>query len=330
MNLIKNIKRTLKNISKRIFKYFARRIGNKIVYHMARLGYGTNECMEIGCLPVLTHFYQPIPDIRDLEKRDVWNNVSKLSGVSWNPQKYMENLKELSKFANECEWPNEATGREMDFHINNGNFSYGCASVLHSIIRRNKPAKIIEIGSGNSSRIIIAALQKNVVEDNNYNPEYIIIDPYSPLDISNFPSFTKLLKEQVETIDISIFQNLSKNDILFIDSSHVCKIGSDVNFEILEILPILNRGVYVHFHDIGLPYEYPKVYATNPDFRVFWTEAYLLQAFLAFNNEYEIILPLCYIQTNFENDFRTLFKKGNDAVLWASGSFWIKSIRENK
>jgi hypothetical protein len=135
------------------------------------------------------------------------------------------------------------------------------------------------------------------------------------------------MKQQIETTDISIFKELSANDILFIDSSHVCKIGSDVNFEILEVLPILNPGVFIHFHDIALPYEYPKIYATNPEFRVFWTESYLLQAFLSCNHDFEIVLPVAYIQSVYQSDFRRIFDKGNNAALWHSGSFWIKRVK---
>jgi len=304
-------------------------LGPRIVRYMASSGEGTNKCLDIGCLPVLTHFYQPIPDLKDLERRNVWENVSKLNGIIWKPQKYLENLKELAKFADECDWPYEPVNRDaMEFYINNTCFSYGCASMLHSIIRKNKPKRIIEVGSGHSSRVIAAALKANITDDNGYYPEYTIIDPYSLLDITKFPGNAKLLKEQVENVDVSIFKELSNNDILFIDSSHVCKIGSDVNFEILEVLPTLNSGVFVHFHDIELPYEYSKIYATNPKFRMFWTEQYLLQAFLTCNKQFEIFLPLCYIQRNHEDEFRTLFKKGNNSVLWHSGSFWIKCVKD--
>ena len=115
--------------------------------------------------------------------------------------------------------------------------------------------------------------------------------------------------------------------ILFIDSSHVCKMGSDVNFEILEILPSLNTGVYVHFHDINLPYEYPKIYATNPNFRMFWTESYLLQAFLTCNNEYQIVLPMDYLQRHYLDDLKNSFPASTKTEFgWVSGSFWIKRI----
>jgi len=300
------------------------RYGPEIVFCMASTGIGTDECMDKGCLPVLTHFYQPIPNLKELERRKVWDKVSDLAGIAWNPHEYLQYLHELADYANECDWPNEPlpNATPMSFHINNTSFSYGCASVLHSIIRKNEPKRIIEIGSGNSSKIIASALSATQI-----NTRYTIIDPYSLIDVACYPKGSDLLKKPVEEVDLSVFLELQEKDILFIDSSHVCKIGSDVNFEILDILPKLNKGVYVHFHDIDLPFEYSKVYATTPTFRMFWTESYLLQAFLSHNNKYKIILPMAFIQRNHAEIFKRLFPKGNNAKLWGSGSFWIKCIK---
>jgi len=100
--------------------------------------------------------------------------------------------------------------------------------------------------------------------------EYVIIDPY-PLDIikNELKNITKLIIEKGELLDSAFFDQLQKNDILFIDSGHTVKTGSDVNYLILDILPRIKPGVVIHFHDISLPYEYPKIYYTNPQFRVF-------------------------------------------------------------
>jgi hypothetical protein len=118
---------------------------------------------------------------------------------------------------------------------------------------------------------------------------------------------------------------LGKNDVLFIDSGHTVRVGGDVNYLIPDILPRLAQGVIIHFHDIGLPYEYPKVYSTNPKFRVFWTEAYLLQAFLCYNNEFEILLALNYLTTEHMASFRSAFPFYRPQSHGGkSGSFWIR------
>jgi len=301
----------------------AKTIGPEVVHYMASTGQGTNECMEKGCLPVLAHFYQPIPDLKDLEERKVWDKVSELKGIEWKPKEYLKNLKELSVYADECDWPDDPTDDPMQFYTNNASFSYGCASALHSMIRKIKPKRVIEVGSGKSSLVIADAIKANKTDT-----EYTIIDPYSSIENTElFPKNTKLVLEQVENIDLSTFKKLSENDILFIDSSHVCKIGSDVNFEILEVLPSLKKGVYIHFHDIPLPYEYSKTYATAPGFRMFWTESYLLQAFLSNNDNFKIILPMAYIQKSHTEEFRKLFPKGDSATSWGSGSIWIKRVK---
>ncbi len=131
----------------------------------------------------------------------------------------------------------------------------------------------------------------------------------------------------MECIDPKLFDILGENDILFVDSGHTVRTGSDVNFIILEVLPRIRPDVIVHFHDISLPYEYSKGYFTNPQFRMFWTEAYLLQAFLSCSNNFEILLAISYLQTDHMSSFCNVFSRFNLADNWAnSGSFWIRRV----
>ena len=294
---------------------------------IARTGEGSDMCLKKGFLPVLVHFYQPIPDIEDLERRNVWERISELPGISFIPQKYLKLMKRFGeKYSVECKWPNEPTKNPSDFYLNNNCFSYGCASSLHCMIREYKPRRIIEVGSGHSSKIIREAIEKNKSE-NGIKVDYKIIDPYFSLEEKAFSSDTSIIRKKVENVKPDIFKSLKENDILFIDSSHVCKIGSDVNYEILEILPNLNKGVIVHFHDVSLPYEYSKTYATNPAFRMFWTEAYLLQAFLAHNDYFEILLPMTYLQRDHEEEYRKVFPFSRETQNFGSGSFWIRRVK---
>lgn len=295
---------------------------------MAFTGIGTDNCMKNGFLPVRIHYYQPVPDILELEKRNAWDNVSKMRGIKFEPEKSIEFIKLLAlKYSNECNWQNEPLLNQNLFHLHNGSFSYGCAAPLHCIIREYKPKRIIEIGSGNSSKVIASAIELNIFD--NHFTEYTIIDPYSSLNQSNFPKSTNIIRQPVELMNLEIFELLEENDILFIDSSHVCKIGSDVNFEILEILPRLKKGVIIHFHDIPLPFEYSKTYATNSNFRVFWTESYLLQAFLICNNDFQIILPMSYLQKYYLEDLQNAFPHSTKTEFgWVSGSFWLKRISD--
>lgn len=297
----------------------------KIVEEMAETGRGTDACLEHHCLPMQVHFYSPVPDIKDLAARRVWDRRSLLPGVDFQVDKQLRFLMELGRqFGNECRWPLKPTGDPSDFHTVNGCFSYGCAASLHTMIRYLRPRQLIEIGSGFSSRVISAAVKCNSDEGNPC--QYVIVDPFPGEGITGGRlSQDRLIQERVELLEAETFEALGENDILFIDSGHTVRTGSDVNFLFLEVLPRLRPGVVIHVHDICLPYEYPKVYFTNPSFRVFWTEAYLLQAFLAFNTEFEVLLAMNFIQTDHMGAFCEAFPHFNLEENWAhSGSFWIR------
>ena len=298
----------------------------KLVYNIAVTGELSDECLEAGALPMLVHFYSPVPDIKDLKARDVWSKRSDLPGIDFRPEFQINFIKELGiEFGNECVWPENPTGDDRDFFTNNNGFSYGCASALHTMIRKHKPKNIIEIGSGNSSKIIgdAVALNKN---DAGKFCNYIVIDPYpNSTTRGKIKEISHLIDERVELVDLKEFEILKENDILFIDSSHTVKIGSDVNFLFLEVLPRLNPGVIIHFHDIAMPYEYSATYATTPSFRMFWTESYLLQAFLTYNSAFEVLLAMSTIQTDYMDVFCEAFPHFDLDKNWSnSGSFWIR------
>jgi len=197
------------------------------------------------------------------------------------------------------------------------------------MIRHFKPKRIIEVGSGNSSKVIYQAITKNQTETKQ-KTHYTIIDPYPSDYISQIPN-AELIAERVELVNPKIFEQLSENDLLFIDSSHSVKIGGDVTFLYLEVLPRLKPGVVIHTHDIDLPYEYPKAYATSETFRQFWTEQYLLQAFLIGNRDFEVLLGMHYIQTNQKDAFQKAFPHYDPAKhLFTSGSFWYRRLKEKK
>jgi hypothetical protein len=299
---------------------------------MARTGIGSEACLKRGCLAMPLHFYSPILDVPALEQRRVWDRRSELPGVDLNVKAQLELLKDLgSRYGDECRWPELKTDDAFQFHTNNHNFSFGCACALYSVVRFHQPRRVIEIGSGHSSLVISQALEENRKEDPSYECMYTIVDPYPGKILdpgkksSSLPALGRLDAVVVESKDTDFFKKLNRNDVLFIDSSHVVRTGGDVNFLYLDVLPVLASGVLVHCHDIGLPFEYPKVYATNPGFRVFWTEAYLLQAFLAFNNEYEVLLAMALIQADYSREFESAFPHFSpETTSYHSGSFWIR------
>ncbi len=311
-------------------KNLAARLGgamlSRIISHMARTGVGTESCLRHGALPLPVDFHSPVPDLKDLESRKIWERRSGLAGIEFRTDAQMALLLEIGqKFGQECKWPLQPTGDTHHFYLENQSFSFGCAAGTHCLLRQYKPRRVIEIGSGNSSLVISGALSLNNRESAE-KAAYIIVDPFPRPEIKKgLPALTQLVADRAELLEAGFFQELGKNDILFIDSGHVVRMGSDVNFLILDVLPRLASGVIIHFHDIALPYEYPKVYATNPKFRVFWTEAYLLQAFLCHNSEFEVLLAMNYLMRDHPKVFHAAFPSYERRPKgMVSGSFWIR------
>lgn len=297
----------------------------KVVRYMAESGRGTDYCLEEGCLPLMTHFYTPIPDIKELEKRKVWDRISSLSGLNMNGPGQVSLLTEMAtKFSKECNWPKDATDDLHQFHWLNHSFSFECASLLHYMIRFYRPKRIIEIGSGFSSRVINAAIPINQNEGSPCN--YEIVDPFPAEHTKTLKNLSSIKISKAEELPENYFSSLVSGDILFIDSGHVVRTGSDVNFLILDILPTLQPGVVIHFHDICMPREYSKTYFTNPTFRMFWTESYLLQAFLAFNNEFEVLGAVSYLRTYYPDSFQKIFPARKEG---GSESFWLRRVKKD-
>ena len=297
-----------------------------LISHMTATGLGTDACLAHGCLPLPINFYSPVPDLADLNNRQIWTRRNNLPGIEWNIAEQLAFLALIGgQFGHECNWPPSSNGDPLQYYTENNSFIFGCAASTHCMIRFSKPSHVIEIGSGFSSLVINAALEVNARESLK-SCEYTIIDPYPQQSINpGLNHLSKLMGQRVETVDPAIFQQLQANDILFIDSGHTVRIGGDVNFLILEVLPSLNPGVIVHFHDIPMPYEYSSIYYTNPAFRMLWTESYLLQAFLSCNHQFRILLALDCIMREHMEDFKRAFCHYDPAKYHnSSGSFWIQ------
>jgi hypothetical protein len=320
-NLISSLKKIVFNL----FLFFMP-IWARFFRIVARTGKGTNICLNHGFLPLPIDFYSPVPDLLELEAHDVWNKKSSLTGIDFNPDEQVKLLCKLGEsYGMECSWPGNPTENKQEFYTENNAFSFGCAAALHTIIRTYRPNRIIEIGSGNSSKVISAAILLNSAEGD--ETQYFIIDPYVSKLTEEIPNIYQIIKEKVEFTDIKSFIELGNNDILFIDSGHTVRTGSDVNYLFLDVLPRLAPGVIIHVHDINLPYEYPKAYYVNSKFRVFWTEAYLLQAFLCFNSNFKTMLAMNYLIKEHWEDYCNAFPHFNpDIHKLSSGSFWMRRI----
>mgnify|MGYP000161708116 CR=1 FL=1 len=265
----------------------------------------------------LGHFYSPIVSKVDLDtyENSLWpeNSPETLQGIDLQTERQMALLADFSKFYNELPFTVEKSGQNR-FCYNNGTYSYTDAIVLYSMIRHFGPNRIIEIGSGYSSAVMLDTKEY-------FAPklDLTFIEPYPQLLYSLFKEGDKknctVFDSGVQSVALEEFQKLWANDILFIDSSHVSKTGSDVNYELFEILPNLASGVIVHVHDMFFPFEYPKewVYEGRN-----WNEIYLLRAFLSYNQDFEILLFSHYMHTKHKSSFEKmpLTYKNTGGNLW--------------
>jgi predicted O-methyltransferase YrrM len=225
-----------------------------------------------------------------------------------------------SKFKSEYDDFPASSADPTRFHFGQTLFCSVDAELLYCMIRHFKPRNMIEIGSGMSTLLAAEAIQKNEMEGNPCR--LIAIEPHPKEFLRRgFPGFAELLETKVQSLPLARFSALEANDIVFIDSSHVVKIGGDVVYEYLEILPRLKPGVIIHCHDIFLPAEYPKEWVLN-DHR-FWTEQYLLQAFLAFNGSYEVLMAGSFLHMHHSLKLKAAFASYDPATTWP-GSFWMR------
>jgi len=261
------------------------------------------------------HFYQPIPDTQLLSET-LWSRPSELIGIDMNDAMQLDLLRNhFPKFRQEYErFPTNPTEGQTQFYFGNGLFDRADALGAYCMVRHFRPRSIIEVGSGFSSLLLGQAAAKNK------SSQLICIEPFPCEFLRNgFPGLQSLIDKKVQDIDLEFFSQLESGDILFIDSSHTVKIGGDVNYLFLEVLPRLKPGVIVHIHDIFLPFDYPRIWVLD-EFR-FWTEQYLLQAFLTFNSEFEVLLANSYLRHYHQSDLKTAFPS---LTSWGGGSFWMR------
>ncbi len=237
------------------------------------------------------HYYSPLPSLKDIQKRKKNIFIKKVPmGIDMNYEGQLEKLRLFSKMHEEI--PFYHTHKRIRFNIDNESFSYDDAPILHYMMRLLKPARVIEIGSGNSSACMLDT--NDLYLNGKVHFTFIDISFKDLKKMLREDDYGKviLLEKKVQDVDLGIFKKLEANDILFVDSSHVIKIGSDVHTILFDILPFLNAGVYIHFHDIRYPFEYMM---EDVEQRVYWNEAYIFRAFLQYNRSFTISFWLNYL-----------------------------------
>lgn len=278
------------------------------------------------------NFYSPIPDTRVIaKKRELFLQERELPGVDINLSGQLRFLNSaLAAYSGECNFSAHPTHNPYQYYVNNRAFGFLSAAVLHCMVRHYKPQTLIEVGSGFSTLVSAAALLQNRKEG--HSGELICIEPYpSKLLFSKIPGLTQLIATKVEELKPDFFNRLGANDILFVDSSHVLRLGGDVRYLYLDILPRLKKGVIIHIHDIFFPNEYPRDWVLSG--LRFWNEQYLLQAFLCNNHAFQILFCAHLLSLKYSDKLRSVFPlppalgSNAKAEYYSSSSFWMKKIR---
>ena len=262
-------------------------------------------------------YYSPIPSMNEIRKYNF--NVplpGNLPGIELNGTEQLDLLYSFETFYDELPFTDKKSNG-LRYYYENGYYCYSDAILLCCMIRHLNPQRIIEVGSGFSSCV---TLDTNEIFMGN-SIKCVFIEPYperlESLLKKNENEQTIIHKKRLQEIPLELFSELHKNDILFIDSTHVMKFNSDVNYIIHEILPALARGVYIHFHDVFYPFEYPKEWLLRG---TAWNEQYMLRAFLEYNNAFKIVLFNTYLERIYEktikNRFPLLYKN-------TGGSIWL-------
>lgn len=270
------------------------------------------------------HYYSPIHKLEDL---DCYDEVTKRSREKFtktipgfSEDKMVRRFKGLKKYFKDFDYPEEEDGKSR-YYIKNSSYPITDALMLFSMIRDLKPKRIIEIGSGFTSALMMDVNERFF----NNKIDIIFIEPYPDLLKSRINKEDKkkykIIPKGVQEVPVKEFMNLGKGDILFIDSTHVSKFNSDVNYELFDILPVLKQGVIIHFHDTFDGFEYPKIWLQDG---WAWNENYLLRAYLMGNENYEVLLMNDYLTRRHSALLLGSFPRVENIC---GGSTWIKKLK---
>jgi len=268
------------------------------------------------------HFYSPIPARREIEQdatRIFRRGEGDLPEINQNQTKQLELLGHLAKRARELELPGTPLPGKR-FYLQNDYFTCADAMTLATMLLELRPKRYLEIGSGYSSALALDI--RGQFMDGQMNCCFVEPDDrrlrslLSGKDSEN----VRIFKQRVQAVDDKVFQELGDGDFLFVDSSHVSKVGSDLNDILFRILPLLKPGVYIHFHDIFWPFEYNRQDVLGGRS---WNEAYFIRAFLANNAKYQIVLFPSWLEHSFSAEWLETFPDASDIK---ASSLWLRKV----
>ncbi len=273
------------------------------------------------------HFYSPIPDLAELEQRAgaIWGRGDlTLPGIDFNDTHQVHVLTELfPRLIGEYDYPQSGPpdDRLERFYTGNDQFGWLDSRALFVLMRAWRPKRIIEVGSGYSS-LLMADVNSRFLAG---RTEITCVEPFPrPFLKKGVPGIGRLIERRVQDVHLDDLCALEAGDWLFIDSSHVSKVGSDVNCLFLEVIPRLMPGVKVHVHDIFLPEDYPRAWITELGY--FWSEQYLLRALLSRSDAFRVLFGCHYAFLKYP-DKVSLALGLADGSGFGGGSFWFEVVK---
>jgi len=271
------------------------------------------------------HFYSPIVNTAEVISRagDLWPVRPEVLGIDFNDTSHEIVLTEyFPRHIGKYDYPESVSdeGAPIRFYTGNSQFSWLDSRALMVLLCEWQPSRIIEVGSGYSS-LLMADVNERFLDR---SCDITCVEPYPRPFLRHPPAgITRLVEQKVQDVPLDLFQTLDAGDILFIDSSHVAKTGSDVNRLYFDVLPRLKPGVRVHIHDIFLPNEYPQQWVI--EYNRSWNEQYLLRALLMYSFGFKVVFGCSYAFYRYPELVRRALALPNGNA-FAGGSFWIERL----
>lgn len=304
-------------------KSVARRIpGIYPIYRFLKFVYNAHRTRADQLLDAYPagHFHSPLPDLKKvLSRRDpvLDPDTRAIEGIELRQEEQLDLLDKIALYYSDLPFTETAVESNR-YYYRNEYFSCGDAVVLFGMLRHFKPRRIIEIGSGFSSAVMLDtndAFFGGSIDFTFIEPQpqrlYALSRPRDDLQ-------SRTIERPVQEVDLSVFESIGENDFLFVDSSHVVKTGSDVAHIVFKILPRLKTGAILHFHDVFWPFEYPNEWIAAGRA---WNEAYLLRAFLQYNETFQVLYFNSFIAL-FHRE--TVREKMPLCLQNSGGSLWLR------
>lgn len=271
------------------------------------------------------HFYSPVIDPAEVAAASerIWPPQPEVRGVDFNPDGHRALLREVfPRFIGDYDYPATLpTGADPQrFFDRNPAFGWLDSRALFVLLRHWRPRRVIEVGSGHST-LLMADVNRRFLDR---SVEIRCIEPYPPAFLGRpLDGIAELISSRVQEVPLATFEALRDGDVLFIDSSHVSKVGSDVNHLMFEVLPRLPAGVHIHFHDIFLPFDYPRDWVLK--LGLYWNEQYLLRALLTLSRGFHVTFGSTYASVACAEDVCAALSLPPGSA-FGGGSLWIEKL----